>query len=348
MDVDQFIGAKKPAPESPTDAAAPDQRVTRFNIGIWPNVPEAIYHADCAADGISASSSALKTLIEQSPMHAAYSHPRLNRQWVPTESTDAQIKGTILHSLMLDTPAPYRVLNFKDYRTDAAKAAKAQCFKDGKLPILADRMEDLFETASEVRNRLIDGFPAVWAALTDPDTMHEATLIFRRDGVLCRSRCDTLPPDKYNAAYDFKFTGREAEPEAWQRKLVNDYLIQAVLYPYGIEALRGDEPEFRYIVVEWDPPYGITVNALAPELAEIGRRRLNDALLIWQECVETGKWPGYPTFVHYAEPPGWLANQEESRIIARESAREWARREETKKLAAAAAPAIERSQEGPL
>ena len=329
MNVDQFLAVSEAGDDADAPALVPAFEPLRLGIGIWPDVPEAAYHADCAYD-LSASASALRALITESPAHCAYDHPRLNRQWRPSGATDEQIKGTILHSLMLDTPPPFRVLDFKDYKKKDAQAAKIQCYKDGKLPVLASKMDALVLAAEAIRNVLIDTMPEVWAALTDPDTLNEATLIYQYRGALIRSRCDILPPDRYLATYDFKFTGRSAEPEAWQKKLVNDYLIQSVLYPRGVEILRGDKPEFRYLVCEWDPPYGVSMHALHPSLEAIGETRLADAIDIWNECVATGKWPSYPAFVHYAEPPGWLSFQEEERTIRREAGREWTKRQAAK------------------
>jgi hypothetical protein len=189
-------------------------------------------------------------------------------------------------------------------------------------------MEELNVAADAVRERLQKTLPDVWAALSDPETLHEVTLIFRRSGVLCRIRCDTLPPAKYGATYDLKFTGRSAEPDAWGKKMRDDYLYQPALYPYGIETLRGDAPEFRFIACEWEPPYGISIHALDPSLEALAQRRLDEALELWALCLKRNDWPGYAPFVHYAEAPAWMISQEEGRVIARESLREASRRRE--------------------
>lgn len=297
----------------------------RLTEGIYGDIPEAAYHADCAIE-ISASASGLRTLLTESPRHAAYDHPKLNPAWEPSESTLDMNKGTILHSLLLGTPQPYVELDFKNYQTNDARTAKADVLKDGLIPILKTQMTDLRTAADAIRKILREEFPKVWEALSDPDTMNEATLIFRRNGVMCRSRCDAFPLDKYGQVYDFKFTGRTAEPEAWSKQLRDRYLFQPVLYTAGIEALRGDDPEFRFLVAEWDAPYGISIHALDPGLQELARRRLDEALEVWSICLKNNSWPGYPPFTHFSEAPGWMLAQEESRVIAREALREAERR----------------------
>jgi PDDEXK-like domain of unknown function (DUF3799) len=299
--------------------------IRNLDVGIHAGVPEADYHADPCIE-ISASASILRTLLSESPMHAAYDHPRLNPAFQPSPSTEAQCKGTILHSLLLGTPPPHRVLQFDSFRTADAKAARDVAIEMGLIPILADKMDGLHEAADAIRTRLKATLPDVWAALSDPETLHEATLVFRRNGVMCRIRCDTLPPAAHNATYDLKFTGRSAEPDAWGKQLRDNHLFQPALYPYGIEELRGDAPEFRFLVCEWDPPYGISVHALDPVLENLAHKRLDEALELWASCLKSGKWPGYPPFVHYAEAPGWMLTQEDSRTLARASLREAVRR----------------------
>jgi hypothetical protein len=304
----------------------------KLGIGIHKGVPEAVYHADCA-DGISASSSILRTLITESPLHAFHDHPKLNPNFQASPSTESQNKGTILHALLLGTPPAHRVLHHDSFRTDKAKADRDAALSAGFIPVLADKMADLETAADAIRERLQKTLPDAWAAMTDPETLHEATLIFRRNGVLCRIRYDTLPPAKYGVSYDLKFTGRSAEPDAWGKKLRDDYLFQPALYPYGVEELRGDAPEFRFLACEWEPPYGISMHALDPSLEELARHRLDEALFLWDLCLKRNDWPGYAPFVHYAEAPAWMVSQEESRVIARESLREAVRRKEARETA---------------
>lgn len=286
----------------------------RLDMGIHPDVPDLVYHADPAIE-TSASASILRELYDRSPLHAFTAHPRLNPAVDRGETTDAMATGTILHALILGGPSPHRVLNFDSYRTDAAKKARAQAVEDGLVPILAHKMDDLYPVADALRATLAHDHPEIWAALTDAETLREATLIWREDGTMCRCRFDALPPPRYGATYDLKFTGLSAEPDEWSRKLLNDYLFQASFYPRAVKALRGDEPEFRFICCETSPPYGVSIHAAAPDVQEIGARRVDRALAMWRECLRTGKWPGYTPLVHYATAPVWFEKKEEDRLL---------------------------------
>lgn len=291
----------------------------RFDVGIHPGIPEAVYHADCAMEP-SASGSILKTLYLASPAHAKEDHPRLNPAFEADGGSEAAEFGTILHSMILGTPKPYRELEFKDYKTDAARKARDETRGDGLIPILSHKLADLPPVAKSLMARLHEEFPETHAAITDPETLHEATLIWRERGVLCRCRFDVLPPPRFGFTCDLKFTGRSAEPGEWARRLRDDYLFQGDLYPRAVKALRGDRPEFRFIVCETDPPYGVSIHAIGPFLTHVARRRVNVALRQWAYCLRTGKWPGYTPLTHYAEAPAWFEKMEEERALRDASA----------------------------
>lgn len=288
--------------------------VARLGIGIHENVPEAVYHSD-PCEHPSASSSILKTLIDRSPMHARHDHPVLNPDLPPRETTDQQDHGTILHSMILGTPPPYRVLAFDAYRSNEAKAARDRTLKEGLIPILEHKLPPLITVAKALRSQ-IQTMPEIRKAIDA--AQKEVTLVWEERGVLSRCRIDLLPPSLFGFSLDLKFTTRSAEPEGWGRTLVNNYLFQASMYPRAVKALRGDQPEFRFLVCETDPPYGVSVHAMDPQLEDLADRKLNRALSVWRQCLSTGQWPGYSTETHYHEPPPWELARWETRV-ARES-----------------------------
>ncbi|MCW3062423.1 MAG: hypothetical protein JWQ02_4244 [Capsulimonas sp.] len=285
----------------------------RLAPGIYSNVPEATYHADPAFTP-SASAGVLKTLSQRSPLHAWYKHPRLNPAWQDSPGTEAMNAGTILHSMICGTPAPYVIGAYDDYRKNEAKDWRDDVIAQGLIPMLAHKLEPIRAVASAIRERIAD-MPDIAAAIEMADK--EATLIAEERGVLCRCRYDILPPREFGFAVDLKFTGLSAEPEAWGRKLVNDHLFQAALYPRLAKTLRGDRPEFRFLVCETEPPYGVSLHAMDLELADLADRRLDAALSRWGACLRANAWPGYEPMTHYQAAPPWeLARQEEAEFRA--------------------------------
>lgn len=283
----------------------------RLGIGIHEGISEKRYHADPAI-GPSASASILKTLYNRSPEHARWDHPRLNPLFEADEPTDLQIDGTILHSLILGTEAQYEVLGYDAYRSNDAKAAKKEVLEAGRIPILRHKYERLPELADKFLLRIAE-FPQLRDVIFE--AQKEVTLIWRENGVLCRSRVDALPPAEAGFIVDLKFTSRSAEPEGWGKTLEREYLFQAALYPRAVQALRGDKPEFWFCVLETDPPYGVSLHAPDPVLEDMANRRLDDALGAWDRCIHSGKWPGYSTEIHYQSPSPWELARTEERAI---------------------------------
>lgn len=269
--------------------------------GIHPDVPEAVYHAD-PAETPSASSSILKIILDQSPEHARFAHPRLSPAYDPPKSTAAQANGTVLHSLILGTPAPYRVLPFDDFRTKDAKEARDATLAAGFLPIKAADMEELQDVAASLRNR-IAAMPDIAKALKAAQT--EVTCIWRVNGTLCRCRFDIMPPAEFGFIGDLKFTSRSAEPEGFSQKIASEYAMQGAFYPMASRELREDDPEFFFFACETDPPYGLSIHGLSPQLDEIAGQKIAESLDIWAACLKSGAWPTYPQDVHYAEPKPW-------------------------------------------
>ena len=222
----------------------------------------------------------------------------------PGPAPNAQNRGTILHALVLEMPEPFQVLDVPDYKTAAARELRAETVAAGLIPVKLADMEELEDVASAIRERLRD-IPEAWAAMQAAiaDGMSEATLIWREQGVLCRCRYDTLPPPRFRATYDLKFTGVSAEPEAFGKKVTGDYLLQAGLYPRAVQALRGDRPLFVFVACEWEPPFAISLHALDPEAQALAADKLDAALATWRGCLQSGVWPSYPPLVHYHGAP---------------------------------------------
>ena len=276
-----------------------------LDIGIHKGISEKEYHADPGIEP-TASASALRTVLRNSPRHAWQAHPRLNPAFEPSVSTPAMDRGTILHSLVLETEPRFRVLDVVDYKKDVAKALKKETEDAGLIPVKIADIEELRDTASAVRERLRD-LPEVWKAMraSIKDGGSETTLIARINGVLCRCRYDQMPALGSPASYDLKFTTKSAEPEEFGRTILKDHMMQADLYPRMLKALRGDQPLFVFVAAEQDPPYGISLHALDPEAREMAADKVRTALNIWRRCLKTGDWYTYNTLIHYHSPKPW-------------------------------------------
>lgn len=282
-------------------------------------MPAVQYHAD--ADGPRLSNSIAQILVTQSPLHAWMAHPKLNPDYKPKEESRFEL-GTAAHDLILEGGTPrICVINPEDYRSKPTKAepegsipkgwtnnaireARDQARANGLTPILPwdnaaiRAMKEVamkFIAGSELKGIFDNGKP-------------EQTIIWESDGVACRSRLDWLTND-HRVILDYK-TAANANPEAFTRQIgAMGYDMQACFYARAVSAACNIDPAFVFLVQEIEPPYACSLVGLSNAYYELAEAKVDRAIALWRECLESGKWPAYPDRVAYAEPPAWALNE---------------------------------------
>lgn len=262
------------------------------------DLPEERYHADpCVAPSLSASIAHL--LIGETPRHAWTAHPRLGGQ--PGETSDKMDLGTVSHALLLQGLDVARVVDFPDWRTKAAKEARAAARAERKVPLLAHQFDAVAAMVRAARAQ-IEAHPEVcdgWEAGAP-----ERTLIWREGTTWCRARVDWIP-EHGDAFYDVKTTSGSANPDLWVSLLYqhgND--LRAAFYCRGLRALGlSDNPRYRFVVIETAPPHALSVIELTPAALAMAERKVAAAIDLWRWCLERDLWPGWPARVCYVEPP---------------------------------------------
>lgn len=276
-------------------------------------VGEDAYHADPCA-GPSLSQSIAHTLITQSPRHAWLEHPRLGGQ--QRARTKVMDEGAILHKLLLGAGAEFEMVVADDWRTKAAREAKDIIVAGGKIPIIAHNFEKLKLAAERLyKNAEYQGFP-----LNTPGRSELAieftdfTDQWKRDReVLCRCRMDRVRDD--HVIYDVKKV-RSANPKDIARCIVEyGYDIQKVAYTRAYEQLIPEalgRSDFVFLFCEIEPPYEVVAARLDGYHEEIGKRRWEKALRLWDQLLTEGSypWPGYADGAITLMPPQWVINQE--------------------------------------
>lgn len=267
--------------------------------GIY-EISAAEYHADPAPTA-SLSSSIARELLASSALHAWFAHPRLNPAYQPKDDEKFDV-GIAAHAFLLEGESGFVIIEAPDWRTKAAKEARAVARLAGKIPLLADRWGDVQAMAVAARQQL--------DAHEDPPRplaggKPEQTLVWQEDGAWCRARLDWLHDDR-KTIDDYKTTSASANPEVWSRTLFGaGQEIQAAFYLRGLKAITGLEATFRFVVQENFAPYALSVIGLSPEALELGARKVTYALRLWRECLTSGVFPGYPTQTCYADVPPW-------------------------------------------
>jgi PDDEXK-like domain of unknown function (DUF3799) len=268
------------------------------------------YHAD-PCDTPSLSASIAHRLLTQSPHHAWWHHPKLNPAFT-RDVSGAFDRGTAAHALLLEGEGKFAVIDADDYRTAAAKVAREVARAAGRVPLLRDQWPEVHAMVDMCRRQLL-----LHGAAPRPFTAGgpERTIIWTEDmgRVTCRARLDWLHDD-FKTVDDYKTVSGSANPVVWTRNTLwaLGHDLQAAFYCRAVKAATGIEPEFRFVVQETFAPYALSVIGLMPSAMAMARRKVEQAIAIWSECLHANAWPGYVREVAYAEAPPWeLAKLEE-------------------------------------
>jgi len=283
--------------------------------GLYFDVPCDDYFADPCPEP-SLSNSGIGILLNQSPLHFAAQHPRLNGGTDACKVTAAMHRGSVVHRLALGAGKDYVIIDADSYRTKEAKAARDAAEEEGKCPILADKFDEAQEQAKVVRQHLDD-------VLMGEEFLPEVVVAWQietKHGLIwCRGMIDAWCPS-LKTAIDLKST-TDASPAAATRRMVNGgYDTQAAWYSAGIGHVIGDPGKVQFVTLfgENDPPFAshaVTINeawrSSAWDLCE-------EAADIFGRCFKAGQWPGYPRNPQLLSPPDWLISQRMFRGFARD------------------------------
>jgi len=282
-------------------------------MGIY-EISEDEYHADpCPTP--SASSSILRVIATRTPRHAWYAHPRLNPTHRAIERGDFDI-GKAAHALLLEGEDRMAIVEADDWRTKEAKTARDGARASGKLPLLRTDYEAVKAMVAAARAQLVahDDPDLQLLGLADLAAMAERTIIWHDGRLWCRARADILVP--LNELFlDYKTTAGSAHPDVWSRNhLWPGFAIQEAWYKRAARRVLGwQSPRFIFIVQETKSPYALSVIELDPAAQDLAQRMMDGAWKLWQRCMDTGQWPGYPARVAHVGAPGFVAYQHEER-----------------------------------
>lgn len=271
--------------------------------GIYLDYPIANYFADpCPRPSLTQSIA--KLILNQSPAHAQYAHPRLRPVGVEQEEEHKKEKtiGDVAHKMILGRGKEVVVIDAPDWRTKIAKEMRDTAIEAGKVPIL---------TAHATQSMLIVDAFQKFMVDHEVGPLHgksEVVIAWQEDGFWFRSMIDLLSDDGLIVT-DLKTTGMAMPPQEIGRRIdENGWDVQASMIERGLAKLLPDgagKRTFRFISIEQNPPYGIVVNELPESVMTIGRRKLDYAIRIWCACLDAMHFPCYPPVVNRPEIPQW-------------------------------------------
>lgn len=272
--------------------------------GVYDDLPADDYHADPAL-----SASGMKLLLDPG-CPAQYRYERDNPP-PPRKTFDF---GHAAHRLVLGDGAKLRVLDFDDYKTKAAQEAKKAAREEGAIPLLPDEMDRARAMADAVRRHPLAG-PLFRGGRP------EVSLFFKdkASGVDLRARLDWLDVDRPGRAImtDYKTIGTGVDLDHIERAIYDyGYQISAVQYQEAAQALdlAGPDAVATLVFQAKEPPFLVRVVQLPFDTIKLGRAKRRRAIEVFQECTQSGRWPGYEE-VEYAGLPPWAQAREEQEYL---------------------------------
>lgn len=278
--------------------------------GIWTGVPVKLYHAGLAP-APELSSSVLQALLAGSPLHAWAAHSRLNPNYERDDERRMEI-GSVAHKLALGAGADVVVLDFKDYRTNAAKEARDEATAAGKIPTLASdfvRAEALSVGLREAAEAFM-GLPV-------SKCLREVVILWKdpKTGCWRKAMLDICTPDLLRWA-DLKTTAASVAPDACAKRIYDGYHIQAAHYRAGLDAVHPEgrgRRQFGFIFAETSQPFAVSPPVdLTPGGWELAQQQVDVGSALWDSCLKLDQWPAFDQEPVQAEPPpyaiaGWTA-----------------------------------------
>lgn len=242
------------------------------------------------------SSTLARALITRTPAHAKALADGYGRD------TDAMDMGTAVHQLLLRDDR-VDILDYDSFRTNQAKAERDASRAAGRIPLLAHKWQEANEIAHRVREQIV-------AMNLDPVPFTEGTaehvIRWEERGVQCRAMLDWVRDD--NTYIDDLKTTSDASERGFRRKVWNlRYDIQAAFYRRAVLASQDTQPRFRWIAVETEYPYLVTVHEPSRVALQNADARVDEAIDVWRECVERDEWPGYRGYFEVGPVP-WEAD----------------------------------------
>jgi hypothetical protein len=290
-----------------------------MNPGIYPNMPMADYLAIKAL-----SNTPLRAIVDECP-RAAWFASHLNPNPVRKQS-DAMSLGTVAHGLLLegsldklvvidplDHPAE-KTGNIPDGWTNKSiRAARDDAIAAGKCPLLPEAYEavrSMVTVALDFIGALQHTEPAIWRAFQPGGGMSEVTMVWQEGADIGKLRTDRISGD-YSVVVDYKTSAMSVEPDRWGRtqmaNLGHDF--GAAWYRRGIKAATGQDATYVYLCQEVESPFLCSLVGLDPARMAFGDEKVAAALKLWEQCVRTGQWDGYPNRVCYPEMNQWERNR---------------------------------------
>lgn len=254
------------------------------------------------------SKTRLWRIIEKNPRY--FRHCETN----PPPRTPAMLLGSVFHKLVLepsDFGREFAVMPSIDRRTSEGKAAWSAFAEAnaGREIVPADVYAQANEMAKAVLSNKLAAYLCGGEAEVSCYFEDEIT------GLACKARPDSFRELRGRGLIVDLKSCTSAKTEDFMRDALRfGYDMQAALYRYGCERVRGMDCDFVFVAVEKEPPHLVNVVQAQPAFLTRGYDLMREALGTVKHCRETGVWYDYNgenDVIGELNLPKWLAEQYE-------------------------------------
>lgn len=209
-------------------------------------------------------------------------------QWAltaETPDTPALRFGRAVHAAILE-PKKYDsdyVTFFGDRRTKAGKEEYQALIDSGKEIISSDDAETIL-----AMQRVLP--LSVYEMIASADREKVLTWTDPESGVKCKGRLDAV---RDGLVIDYKTT-TDASTDAFAREAMRyGYDLQAAMYLTAAELNGYGKCDFVFVAQEKNAPYAVNIIRASDAFIDRGLWIMRDLLKKWNECNDSGEWPGY-------------------------------------------------------
>jgi hypothetical protein len=289
--------------------------------GVYPNISTNDYLKDPCTEP-SLSQSIAKILLDRSPLHAWYAHPRLNTHFKPDNATKFDI-GNVAHAMLIGRGREIVVLDYPDWRTKKAQEARAEANAAGKLAILASGAARAGRMVQAAHEQLeLRGMANLFQ---EGEGSGEVCIAWQEKEVWLRQLIDWLTKD-YRIVADYKTTDLSVAPSSLPSMMMNaGWPLQAAMAERGLDALHPESiarRQYLFVVQEAEPPHQLNVVQIGESVMHMARKRLQMAIDTWRICLNANRWPGYDLEILTPNMPAWAEAQWLELEMAREISNE--------------------------
>jgi hypothetical protein len=291
--------------------------------GFYSGIPIAYYHTKNICDGISISSSGLRTIFNKSPAHYWITSP-LNIDRIEEDDKRAFILGRAAHKLLLgeanfrkefaieptEWPDEHGIVKPWHNNRTVCKRWHSEREKEGRSVLLPREAEAIIGMSQSIKRNPIardalSGLVECSGFIRDEET-----------NVWLKIRPDSLPV--HSGDYVDLKTTLSVQWHDLQRTIFDyGYHMQFALIRSVIRQLGLPFGSATLVFVESKPPYCARLVALKDGDLELGDRQNRIALKLFVHCYKNRHWPGPGDGdVEPISLPDWATGQIENKLKA--------------------------------